>query len=30
MNDDIMYCRICGNKVLSDSKYCSKCGNQVR
>lgn len=28
--DIYQYCRICGNKLLSDSIYCSKCGTKVK
>ena len=27
--DDILYCRYCGNKVLSGSIFCNKCGEKI-
>ena len=29
-NDNIVFCRKCGAKVLPDSKFCSECGEQIR
>jgi predicted amidophosphoribosyltransferase len=26
---DMLFCRKCGNKILSDSRFCSKCGAEV-
>lgn len=28
-NDEIKFCKYCGNKLNSEMKYCNKCGNSI-
>lgn len=29
INDEILYCRHCGEKIQSDASFCHKCGKQI-